>query len=184
MEKITDAIRTVYLVISNTSITMLLLGFVLISLPNWTNKLEYWSWLILDFNISVDELFFHLGITFFLGGLLFLVYIHTKIFLLQRKYPISKLEVEFFVIDVKGNAFLLDVKDKKIRWIQNWQTLSDLKLNAYLLVLFPHKERLEHWSNYTSREIELKARERLGDELGESRYSFGKGILTRGVPGT
>jgi hypothetical protein len=186
MDKVADTIKLLASITSNSSVSFLLMGIVFIVLPSATNDLVFWGW-----RINVDLLDISFGALFFSSGLflvLFSLYPFAKnaitIEYYRRKYPVSMLEKDFFVVDIKGNVFLIDVPEKKIRWIQNWQTLSDLKLNGYLLVLFSHKKRLTHWSNYTSGEIEAEARKKLGAKLTKSGFSFGEGIHTRGIPGT
>lgn len=186
MDKVTDFIKNLSSISGQTSLVFLLLSFSLIFAINTTNSLELWHQQIPLINLPLN-----LGNAFLYSSAIYIILFIVlqfndwrRIYSLRCEYPITNIEKTFFIIDVKSNVFLLDMNRKEIRWIENWQTLSDLHFNGYLLVLFPQDERQRHWSNYTGEEIEAKAREKLKDKLKGRNYKFGIGILTRGVPGT
>lgn len=184
MEKATEFVKILSQVSAQISLTLFLLGLTLIFTVNVTNSLMIWDQSIPLINLPWRTVFLFIAIISLLLFPVSLLIDWIKIRWFRCQYPIKNLEKNYFIVDVKGNVFLLDMDRKEIKWIENWQTLSDLHFNGYLLVLFPHSERESHWSNYTSDEIEAKAREKLTEKLKGSNYKFGGGIRTRGVPGT
>lgn len=186
MDKVTNFIKNLSSISGQTSLVFLLLSFALIFTINTTNDLKLWYQQIplINFSLTWGDALLYLSIIYIFLFLVMQCIDWIRIYSLRCQYPITSIEKTFFAIDVKGNVFLLDMDKKEIRWIENWQTLSDLLLNGYLIVLFSNEERGRHWSNFTSEEIETEARKKLKGKLKGRNYKFGKGIRTRGIPGT
>lgn len=186
MDKATDFVKNLSSISGQTSLVFLLLSFALIFTIHTTNSLRVWHQQIplINFSLNWGDALLYLSIIYVFLFLVLQCNDWRRIYLLRCQYPITNIEKTFFAIDVKGNVFLLDMSRKEIRWIENWQTLSDLLLNGYLIVLFSNGERARHWSNFTSGKIETEARKKLKGKLKGRNYKFGKGIRTRGIPGT
>lgn len=186
MDRVTEFIKNLNYVIGRTSLAIFALGVFFIFVPSISNNLKFWDWNLPVVKSSIEwgQLFFFLGLLLIPTSGVYQLKIWIKIQWLRRMYPVSKLETEFFVVDVKGNQFLLDTKNKRIRWISNWQTLSDLLFNGYVIVLYSVKEREQQPYNLTSEKIESKARDVIGGEHLGTGYKFGEKLYTRGIPGT
>jgi len=115
--------------------------------------------------------------TSFIFWFLSLTWAYCKVMWYRFKYPLSKLNKDFFLISCNGNVCLLDKTKNEMRWIKNWQTALDLGLvgewsDADIHIKQPSV--LSSTNLYKTKD---------GQDFKLCDFSYVNGILTRGIPG-
>jgi hypothetical protein len=87
---------------------------------------------------------------------------------LRAKYPLSQLGKDYHIVDESGVLFLIDTKDKEIRWVSNLITAVDLNFALY------RESFMKSFYPYPSRP----------DIASLCNYAIKEEILTRGRQGT
>ena len=179
--KILGSLKSAYLILGQVSLAFLIVGVSLIYISSIDREvfLE-----VINKNLfglgPTENIIFYTGIAFLylslLNFLLQQLWPWIKIAYFRKKYSLTKLETTFYVFHLKGIAYLFDNCTKEIRWIENWSTASDLEL-------------LASWTSYdkdlkTLLEESSEIKTVLGKSVDLREFHWGKGIRTRGIPGT
>jgi len=113
----------------------------------------------------------------FIFWFLSLIWGYCRVLWYKCKYPLSKLNTDFFLINLKGTVCLLDKNKHEMRWIKNWQTALDLGFVGE----WTDVDVNIHQSLSLSSETLYRTND--GQSFKLCDFSYVNGILTRGTPG-
>ncbi|MBI3282790.1 hypothetical protein HYZ70_01805 [Candidatus Curtissbacteria bacterium] len=185
MDKLSDIARLLYGIFGAAVINLFLSGGVLIFLvwisENWIKTSSFVQTRPLNFfGLNLNNILFVLGFTLILLALIWLflqwLVFQARIFYYNFRYPIKQQDQSYFLVLLRGTGYLVDGSYKEIRWVENAIAAADLKMGG-------------RWTYFDKTLLDLITQEGsiavgLGKQVNLEGYSWGKGIRTRGIPGT